>query len=50
MRSETAGKSLVGAPGAWNVELSLAKNFKITEKKTLQFRADMFNALNHVNL
>ena len=46
----TAGKSLVRTPGAWNVELSLAKNFKITEKKTLTFRADMFNALNHVNL
>jgi hypothetical protein len=50
VRPGTAGKSLVRTPGAWNVELSLAKNFKITEKKTLQFRADMFNALNHVNL
>jgi hypothetical protein len=50
VRPGTAGKSLVRTPGAWNTELSLAKNFKITEKKTLQFRADMFNALNHVNL
>jgi len=50
VRPGTAGKSLVRTPGAWNVELSLAKNFKITEKKTLTFRADMFNALNHVNL
>jgi len=50
VRPGTAGKSLVRTPGAWNVELSLAKNFKIAEKKTLQFRADMFNALNHVNL
>jgi hypothetical protein len=50
VRPGSAGKSLVRTPGAWNVELSLAKNFQITEKKKLQFRADMFNALNHVNL
>src|SRR5262249_10913587 len=50
VRPGTAGKSLVRTPGAWNVELSLAKSFHLTEKKKLQFRADMFNALNHVNL
>jgi hypothetical protein len=50
VRPGTAGKSLVRTPGAWNVELSLAKNFRITEGTKLQFRADMFNALNHVNL
>ena len=50
VRPGTAGKSLVRTPGAWNVELSLAKTFMITEKKKLQFRAEMFNALNHVNL
>lgn len=50
VRPGTAGKSLVRTPGAWNIELSLAKNFMVTEKKKLQFRADMFNALNHVNL
>jgi hypothetical protein len=50
VRPGTAGKSLVRTPDAWNVELSLAKTFMITEKKKLQFRAEMFNALNHVNL
>lgn len=50
VRPGTAGKSLVRTPGAWGVDFSLAKNFKITEKMNLQFRADMFNALNHVNL
>jgi|GEM_PF-316320 len=50
IRPGTAGKSLVRAFGSWGVDLSLAKNFKITEGTRLQFRADMFNALNHVNL
>jgi hypothetical protein len=49
-RPGTAGKSLVRAPGAWGVDLSLAKNFKIKEGMRLQLRADMFNVLNHVNL
>jgi Carboxypeptidase regulatory-like domain/TonB dependent receptor len=50
VRPGTAGKSLVRTPGAWGIDLSLAKNFRIKEGKTIQFRADMFNALNHVNL
>jgi hypothetical protein len=50
VRPGTAGKSLVRTPGAWGVDLSLAKSFRIKEGMNLQFRADMFNALNHVNL
>ena len=50
VRPGSAGKSLVRAFGSWNVELSLAKNFRITEGSRLQLRAEMFNALNHVNL
>jgi hypothetical protein len=50
VRPGTAGKSLVRTPGAWGVDFSLAKNFRIREGTNLQFRADMFNALNHVNL
>ncbi len=50
VRPGTAGKSLVRTPGAWGVDLSLAKNFRIKEGMNFQFRADMFNALNHVNL
>src|SRR5262249_35893982 len=34
---------------SWTVDMALAKNFKITESKNLQIRADAFNALNHVN-
>ena len=32
------------------MNLSLAKVFTITEGKTLQFRWENYNALNHVNL
>jgi hypothetical protein len=49
-RPGTAGKSLVRTPGSWGIDFSLAKNFRIKENKNLQFRADMFNSLNHVNL
>jgi hypothetical protein len=34
----------------WNLDFSLGKNFHITKRMQLQFRADMLNALNHANL
>ncbi len=40
----------VRAPGAVNLDLSLSKNTSITERFRLQFRAEAFNFLNHVNL
>ena len=36
-------------PGAINLDLSLAKFFKITESKNLEIRAETFNTLNHMN-
>jgi hypothetical protein len=38
------------APGLWNLDFSLAKNFAIFERFKLQIRTDMFNSLNHTNL
>jgi len=38
------------APGFWNVDTSLAKQFRFTETKYLEFRWDAYNALNHQNL
>ncbi len=38
------------APGMWNFDLSLAKNFALRENVKLQIRMDAFNALNHTNL
>jgi len=50
IRPGNVGKSLVRAPGSWSTDVSLAKNFRIREEMRLQFRVDMFTALNHVNL
>ena len=36
-------------PGAWNQDISLFKNFRITERLKTRFTADFFNALNHPN-
>jgi hypothetical protein len=38
------------APGLWNLNFSLAKNFSLRENLKLQIRTDMFNAFNHTNL
>ena len=40
----------VRGPGYADVDLSLQKNFPITERVKLQFRADFLNAFNRVNL
>jgi len=40
----------VRGPGYANVDLSLQKNFVITERFRLQFRSDFLNAFNRVNL
>ena len=37
-------------PGVFNVDLSLVKNNTIKEKVRLQFRAESFNVMNHINL
>ncbi len=45
-----AGRNILFAPGATNVDLSLFKRFalsKIKEGTELQFRAESFNSLNH---
>src|SRR5437867_273477 len=42
-----AGRNTLQLPGIRNLDFSVFKNFHIWEKKTLQFRVDMFNAFNH---
>ena len=48
----TIGRVLpdVRGPGTVNWDLSLIKNTRIKERFNLQFRAEAFNFLNHVNL
>jgi outer membrane receptor protein involved in Fe transport len=36
-------------PGYYNINLAIAKNFPINERFKLQFRTEMYNALNHSN-
>jgi len=40
----------VVGPGYFDADLSLQKNFQISENVRLQFRGDFLNAFNHVNL
>jgi outer membrane receptor protein involved in Fe transport len=37
-------------PGTWNIDLGIYKTFHFTERLGVQFRGEMFNALNHSNL
>ncbi len=36
-------------PGVFNMDFSLSKEFKLGERRTLEFRAETFNTLNHFN-
>jgi hypothetical protein len=40
----------VREPGIEDVDFSLFKNFNVTERARMQFRAEIFNLLNHANL
>jgi hypothetical protein len=49
-RPGNIGNGAIRGPGQWNIDFSLAKNFKLVERAQLQVRTDMFDALNHTNL
>ncbi len=44
-----AGRNIFVAPSYWNLDLGFIKTFQISERWKLQFRTEMFNALNHPN-
>jgi hypothetical protein len=44
-----AGRNIARGPGSSDVDLSLMKNFRVTERTSLQFRAESFNIANHPN-
>ena len=48
LRFGTSGRDLISGPGFWNWDVSLFKNFRVSERVTLQFRAEFFDALNQV--
>jgi hypothetical protein len=43
------GRNHFYGPGVYNLNLGVYKNFAITERVKLQFRAEAYNALNHKN-
>ncbi len=44
-----AGRNIVEGPGLQQWDFSMLKNFRFTESKALQFRAELFNIFNHAN-
>ncbi len=41
------GRNVLRGPGINNWDISILKNFKLTESKSLQFQSNFFNAFNH---
>jgi hypothetical protein len=39
----------IDGPGYWNLDLGFIKRTRISERTNVEFRAEMFNALNHTN-
>jgi hypothetical protein len=44
-----AGRNIFVAAPYWNLDVGITKYFYVTERIKLQFRMEMFNALNHPN-
>jgi hypothetical protein len=45
-----SGVGILRGPGLVNADVNIAKVFAVTERHSLQFRAEFFNILNHTNL
>lgn len=46
----TTGINWLYGPGSWNTDMAIARNFKITEGKRIEFRSSFYNLFNHPNL
>lgn len=46
----TVGRNTMRAPATSTLNLSITKKFKVTERSNFEYRVDMFNALNTINL
>ena len=45
----TAGRNILSGPGYQTIDLALVRNFRIDERRSLQFRVETFNLLNRAN-
>ena len=45
----TSGRNILDGPGSRSLNAAIMKYFRITERKKIQFRGEMFNATNHPN-
>jgi outer membrane receptor protein involved in Fe transport len=48
--SNMTGRNTFRQPGAWNLDGGIYKNFELTERYGMQFRAEFYNVFNHANL
>jgi hypothetical protein len=48
--SNMTSRNAFRGPGAWNLDTSLGKKFKVTERFGLDFRAEGFDIFNHHNM
>jgi hypothetical protein len=46
----TAPRDLLRGPGTWQIDLGAAKTFPIAQRTRLEFRAELYNILNHPQL
>ena len=44
------GRGTIRGPGISTVDLSVVKNWRLTERYSLQLRVELFNVFNHTNL
>ena len=45
-----SGRNIIRGPGLFNLDLNVMREFRFTERRRLQFRAEAFNLFNHPNL
>jgi hypothetical protein len=48
--SNMTARNAFRGPGAWNADFAVGKNFQLTERVSLQFRAEAFDIFNHHNM
>jgi hypothetical protein len=46
----TLGQKTLELPGAWAFDSAIAKSFRLTESKSVQFRMDSTDIFNHPNM